>query len=110
MNAWFHASYPVHSISFFKENAYAMAHEKSPVTPAVRMLHERNVEYTEDLYDYVEKGGTAVSSRALGVDEHDVIKTLIMEDDRKNPLAVLMHGDCEVSTKAFYEFKRWFLV
>jgi len=76
-----------------------MTHEKTPVTPAIRMLRERNVEYTVHLYDYVEKGGTAVSSRALGVDEHDVIKTLIMEDDRGNPLVILMHGDREVSTK-----------
>ncbi len=56
--------------------------------------------YTEHLYRYEEKGGTAVSSRELGVDEHAVVKTLVMEDDRGEPVVVLMHGDREVSTKA----------
>ena len=55
--------------------------------------------FTEHEYRYEERGGTRVSSRALGVDEHSVIKTLVMEDDRKQPLIVLMHGDREVSTK-----------
>lgn len=55
--------------------------------------------FTEHEYRYEERGGTAVSSRALGVDEHSVIKTLVMEDERKQPLIVLMHGDREVSTK-----------
>ncbi len=76
-----------------------MAKEKTPVTPAVRMLREAKVPFTDHLYPYEEKGGTASSSRALGVDEHIVIKTLIMEDDRKNPLIVLMHGDRQVSTR-----------
>ena len=55
--------------------------------------------FTEHEYRYEERGGTAVSSRELGVDEHTVIKTLVMEDERKQPLIVLMHGDKEVSTK-----------
>ena len=54
---------------------------------------------TEHVYEYVEHGGTAVSARALGVDEHSVVKTLVMEDEKAAPLIVLMHGDCTVSTK-----------
>lgn len=57
------------------------------------------VAYTEHPYDYEEKGGTRVSSEKLGVDEHAVVKTLVMEDDEKKPLVVLMHGDRDVSTK-----------
>ena len=76
-----------------------MAKEKAPVTPAVRVLREAKVAFTDHLYAYGEKGGTAASSRELGVDEHSVVKTLIMEDDRKNPLIVLMHGDRQVSTR-----------
>lgn len=76
-----------------------MSHEKLPVTAAIRALRQHKAEYTDHLYDYEEKGGTAVSSRELGVDEHAVIKTLIMEDEAKRPLVVLMHGDREVSTK-----------
>lgn len=76
-----------------------MAKEKIPVTSAIRYLRSENVAFSEHLYHYEEKGGTAVSARELGVDEHAVIKTLVMEDERKNPLLVLMHGDCQVSTK-----------
>lgn len=76
-----------------------MAKEKTPVTQAVRALKAAGVTFTDHLYAYEEKGGTSVSARELGVDEHCVIKTLIMEDDRKNPLIVLMHGDRQVSTK-----------
>lgn len=76
-----------------------MSKEKTPVTPAVRMLRAAGVSFTEHPYAYEEKGGTAVSARELGVDEHSVVKTLIMEDERKNPLIVLMHGDRQVSTK-----------
>lgn len=76
-----------------------MAKEKAPVTPAVRVLRQAGVPFTDHLYDYEEKGGTAVSARELAVDEHCVIKTLIMEDERRNPLVVLMHGDRQVSTK-----------
>lgn len=76
-----------------------MGKEKSPITPAVRMLREFKIQFTEHPYKYQERGGTEVSARELGLDEHAVIKTLIMEDDRKNPIIVLMHGDLEVSTK-----------
>lgn len=69
-------------------------------TPAVRWLRERDVRFSEHPYDYVEHGGTSVSARELGVDEHAVVKTLVMEDDAARPLLVLMHGDCKVSTKA----------
>jgi Cys-tRNA(Pro) deacylase len=68
-------------------------------TPAVHFLRQHHVAFTEHEYRYEERGGTAASSRALGVDEHVVIKTLVMEDERKEPLIVLMHGDREVSTK-----------
>ena len=76
-----------------------MSKEKFPVTPAVRWLRDRKIPFTEHLYAYEERGGTAVSARELGVDEHAVVKTLVMEDDAGQPLIVLMHGDCEVSTK-----------
>lgn len=76
-----------------------MTKEKNPVTPAVRILREFNVQFTEHPYKYEERGGTEVSARELGVDEHTVVKTLIMEDDKKNPMVVLMHGNLEVSTK-----------
>jgi Cys-tRNA(Pro) deacylase len=76
-----------------------VAKGKAPVTAAIRVLRAAGVAYTEHPYDYVEKGGTAVSARELGVDEHSVVKTLVMEDDRKRPLVILMHGDREVSTK-----------
>jgi Cys-tRNA(Pro) deacylase len=71
----------------------------SGVTPAVRVLREHAVPFTEHHYKYEERGGTRVSSRELGVDEHIVIKTLVMQDDAKQPIIVLMHGDREVSTK-----------
>jgi len=76
-----------------------MSREKMPATAAIRVLRASGAVYTEHPYDYEEKGGTAVSARELGVDEHAVVKTLVMEDDRKRPLIVLMHGDREVSTK-----------
>ena len=66
---------------------------------AIPVLKKHNVNFTEHEYRYEERGGTAVSSRELGVDEHSVIKTLVMEDESKQPLMVLMHGDREVSTK-----------
>ena len=68
-------------------------------TPATAFLKNHGVAYTEHVYEYVERGGTHVSAEALGVDEHHVVKTLVMEDDAKRPLIVLMHGDREVSTK-----------
>jgi Cys-tRNA(Pro) deacylase len=72
---------------------------KSTGTPATALLAERGVQYTEHFYEYVEHGGTAVSSSALAVDEHHVVKTLVMETDKGDPLIVLMHGDRKVSTK-----------
>lgn len=76
-----------------------MNKEKFPVTPATRLLRERNIAFDGHLYPYEERGGTGHSARCLGVDEHCVIKTLIMEDERRRPLIVLMHGDRKVSTK-----------
>ncbi len=70
-----------------------------PITPAVRLLREKKVEFEPHLYEYVEHGGTQHSAEALGVDEHSVVKTLVMETDARKPLIVLMHGDREVSTK-----------
>jgi Cys-tRNA(Pro) deacylase len=67
---------------------------------AIPVLKKHQASYTEHEYRYEDKGGTAVSSRELGVDEHTVIKTLVMEDENKRPLIVLMHGDREVSTKS----------
>ncbi len=76
-----------------------MSKEKFPITPAIRLLRENNSAFTGHLYPYEEHGGTAHSAQCLGVDEHSVIKTLIMEDERKQPLIVLMHGDRKVSTR-----------
>ena len=76
-----------------------MARDKSPITPAIRFLKQHKVDHSQHLYNYEEKGGTTVSARELGIDEHQVIKTLVMEDDQRKPLIVLMHGDQEVSTK-----------
>jgi Cys-tRNA(Pro) deacylase len=73
---------------------------KAPSTPATRLLRERKLPYTEHLYRYEERGGTAVSARELGLDEHAVVKTLVMEDETGAPLIVLQHGDREVSVKA----------
>jgi Cys-tRNA(Pro) deacylase len=73
--------------------------DKIPVTPAVRVLRDAGTTFTEHLYCYEPHGGTKVSSRELNIDEHRVIKTLVMEDENKNPMIVLMHGDLEVSTK-----------
>lgn len=69
-------------------------------TPATAWLKRAGIAYTEHLYDYVDRGGTAESSRQLGVPEHEVVKTLVMQDENQRPLIVLMHGDCQVSTKA----------
>ena len=68
-------------------------------TPATQMLKAHKVAFTEHPYEYVEHGGTAESARQLGLDEHCVIKTLVMQDQDAKPLIVLMHGDCTVSTK-----------
>ena len=72
---------------------------KHSVTPATAFLAEHGVAFTEHIYDYVEHGGTAVSSSSLGVPEHQVVKTLVMQTDAGDPLIVLMHGDRKVSTK-----------
>ena len=76
-----------------------MIKEKAPVTLAVRQLRGAGVEFTDHLYEYEEKGGTAVSARELRVDEHSVVKTLVMEDESRNLVVVLMHGDKQVSAK-----------
>lgn len=68
-------------------------------TPGIVFLRKNGVSYTEHVYEYVEHGGTAVSSATLGVPEHEVVKTLVMEDEHRKPLVVLMHGDRKVSTK-----------
>jgi Cys-tRNA(Pro) deacylase len=73
--------------------------KKPPATPAIHFLRKHAVSFTEHAYRYEDRGGTRVSARELGVDEHAVVKTLVMEDDAKQPLIVLMHGDREVSTK-----------
>jgi Cys-tRNA(Pro) deacylase len=76
--------------------------KKSPhvsETPATQALRRAAVVFTEHPYDYVDHGGTAESARQLGVDEHAVVKTLVMQDDKARPLIVLMHGDRQVSTK-----------
>ena len=70
-----------------------------PITQAIRVLREHRVSFTAHLYDYVERGGTEHSAAMLGVEEHCVIKTIVLEDDQKQPLICLQHGDHEVSTK-----------
>jgi len=73
--------------------------DKFPVTSAIRMLRENQVDFIEHPYKYEEGGGTEIAARELGVDEHLVIKTLVMEDDQKAPFIILMHGDKQVSIK-----------
>lgn len=77
-----------------------MTKEKIPSSPAILALKAQSAVFTLHTYKYEERGGTKVSARELGVDEHCVVKTLIMEDESANPLIILMHGDKEVSTKA----------
>ena len=72
---------------------------KVSLTPATAFLKKSGVPFTEHPYEYEEHGGTRISSERLGVSEHQVVKTLVMEDEDKKPLVVLMHGDREVSTK-----------
>jgi Cys-tRNA(Pro) deacylase len=72
---------------------------KHAATPATQFLATHGVAYSEHEYDYVERGGTSVSSSSLGVPEHEVVKTLVMQTDRGEPLLVLMHGDRKVATK-----------
>lgn len=71
----------------------------APETPATRFLRQQKIAYSTHLYEYEAHGGTRVSARELGVPEHAVVKTLVMEDENAAPLMVLMHGDCKVSTK-----------
>lgn len=71
---------------------------RSPLTPAITTLQEAGVEYREHLYDY-RRSGTRVAAEALGVDEHAMIKTIVMEDEDRRPFIILMHGDKEISTK-----------
>lgn len=73
--------------------------DENPVTQAVRVLRAAKVIFTPHLYDYLERGGTAHSAASLGVEEHAVIKTIVFEDETKQPLICLQHGDREVSTK-----------
>ncbi len=78
-----------------------MSHQKHvSETPATQFLRQNKVNFTEHVYDYVEHGGTAESARQLGLPEHQVVKTLVMQDESARPLIVLMHGDCQVSLKA----------
>ena len=76
-----------------------MTKDKFPVTAAIRFLRENQVDFIEHPYKYEEGGGTETAAKSLGVDEHLVIKTLVMEDDQRRPFIVLMHGDKQVSTK-----------
>jgi Cys-tRNA(Pro) deacylase len=69
------------------------------MTPATGFLKARGVTFTEHEYEYIEHGGTEVPARALGVPEHHIVKTLVMQDEARKPLIVLMHGDRKVSTK-----------
>jgi Cys-tRNA(Pro) deacylase len=77
-----------------------MSKEKFPTTPAVLFLKAQDTDFTLHTYPYEERGGTKTASSKLMVDEHRIIKTLIMEDETGNPLIILMHGDKEVSTKS----------
>jgi Cys-tRNA(Pro) deacylase len=73
--------------------------EHAPETPSTAFLRHHGVSFSEHLYDYVEHGGTAESSKQLGVPEHAVVKTLVMQDQDAQPLIILMHGDRQVSLR-----------
>jgi Cys-tRNA(Pro) deacylase len=81
-----------------------MSKDKFPITPAIRVLRAQKVDFTPHLYEYEAHGGTEVASRELGVDEHATVKTIILEDEHKKPLIVLMTGDKSVSTKNLARF------
>ncbi len=81
-----------------------MVKERIPVTPAILFMKKNGMAYTLRPYRYEEHGGTRVSARELAVEEHQVIKTLVMEDDRGEPLIILMYGDRQVSTKSMARF------
>jgi len=76
-----------------------MAKEKIPSTPAIRVLRKNGVDFTPRPYRYEDRGGTKVAARELKCDEHQTVKTLVMEDENKNPFILLMHGDMHASTK-----------
>ena len=76
-----------------------MKHSNAPETPATLFLRQHQIPHSNHLYAYEDHGGTTVSARELNVSEHAVVKTLVMQDEGANPLIVLMHGDCKVSTK-----------
>ncbi len=76
-----------------------MAKEKIPSTPAIRALRKNGITFILRPYKYENRGGTEVATRELGCNEHETVKTLVMEDEHKKPLIILMHGDREVSTK-----------
>lgn len=76
-----------------------MSKDNYPITPAIRQLKDKKVDFTPLQYEYVEKGGTAQTALELNVLEHSIVKSLVMQDDNKNVFIVLMHGDLEVSTK-----------
>lgn len=82
-----------------KRSGRTMSREHVPVTPAIRVLKDNGVDFIPRPYKYEERGGTDTAARELGVDEHLTVKTLVMEDEKKSPFIVLMHGDREVSTK-----------
>jgi Cys-tRNA(Pro) deacylase len=73
--------------------------EKIPSTAAIRILKSQGIDFRPCIYNYEERGGTRVASRELDIGEHEAVKTIVLEDDGKNPLIVLMHGDREISTK-----------
>jgi Cys-tRNA(Pro) deacylase len=77
-----------------------MAKEKFPTTQAIRALKESGVDFSLHFYKFEEKGGTSVAAKELNVDEHEVIKTLVMESDNGEPFLILMHGNKMVSTKS----------
>ncbi len=81
-----------------------MNRQEIPVTHAVRLLRDKNIAFKPHFYTYEDRGGTKLSSEALGVSEHAVIKTIVLETNDKKPLIVLMHGDCEISTKNLARF------
>lgn len=81
-----------------------MSNHDIPMTQAVRVLRENKIEFSPHFYTYEDRGGTKLSSDALGVPEHAVIKTIVLETNEKKPLIVLMHGDCEISTKNLARF------
>lgn len=81
-----------------------MSKQKIPSTQAIRFLKTKNADFTLHAYTYEDRGGTHLSAQKLSLDEHLVIKTLVMEDETGRPLIILMHGDREVSTRAMARF------